>query len=90
MSLDLGVYKIKCIHQGGYVLSGYGQYAFEEGEEIDLMNQSLPETIRCSSWSTADNICKDMGFEIAQLIAIGDFIITEKKSPNMYNFSLGD
>lgn len=88
MSLDLGTYKIKCVCQGGYILNGYGQYIFKEGEEIDLMDQSLPETIRCSNWSTADSICKDVGFEIAQLIIAGNFIITEKRPPNIFN--LGD
>lgn len=78
---ELGVYKIKCVKPGGHTLINYGQYAFSENEEIDLMDQNLPDTIRCGNWWTANTMCKDQGFEIAQLIAAGDFIITESIMP---------
>ena len=81
MSNELGTYKIECIRPGGYTLTNYGQYSFSENEEIDLMDQNLPDTIRCGSWWTARTMCTDMGYEIAQLIASGDFIVTEATMP---------
>jgi len=83
MAIDRGVYKIKCVKAGGHTLTNYGQYAFTENEEIDLLDQNLPATIRCVDWWTADNMCRDTGFEIAQLMVAGDFVVVEKRQPDL-------
>ena len=81
---DDGILKIKCVKPGGYTLTNYGQYHFNEQDEIDLLDTLLPATIRCSDWWTANNICNDNGYEIAQLIIAGYFIITESRKPQKY------
>lgn len=81
MSAELGVYKIKCVNPGGCTLTKYGQYAFSENEEIDLLDPGLPDTIRCSNWWTAKTMCTDTGYEIAQRIVAGEFIVTEATLP---------
>ena len=86
MSLDLGVYKIQCANPSGCTLANYGQFSFSDGYEIDLMDQTLPETIRCGDWYTADNMCRDTGFEMAQLIQSGDLIVTERTPPDISSF----
>jgi len=76
-----GTYKIKCVKVGGHTLTGYGQYAFSENEEIDLLAQSTPPTLRAGTHHTAKAMCEDTTYEIAQLIAAGDFIVTEITPP---------
>lgn len=83
MIIPLGVYKIKCVKQGGYTLKNYGQKVFAEGEEIDLLDANIPETLRAGSWQTANDMCTDTGFELAQLIAAGYFVVTEKERPDL-------
>jgi len=79
--VSLGTYKIKCVKVGGYTLTGYGQYAFAENEEIDLLAQTTPTTLRAGNHHTANAMCKDTTYEIAQLITAGDFVITEITPP---------
>lgn len=79
IGFDLGSYKIKCIKVGGVTLTNYGQYEFSEDEEIDLLDSELPDTIRVGNYLTAQNMCEDIGFEIAQRIQAGEFEITERK-----------
>lgn len=81
MEIDEGTYKIQCVKAGGHTLSGYGGKTFAEGEEIDLLDASTPETLRCADWGIAENVCSDPSLEIAQLIASGDFVVTEKRRP---------
>jgi len=83
MAFDKGVYKIKCVKAGGHTLTNYGQQAFAENEELDLLDDATPGTIRAADWWTADNMCRDTGFEIAQLIAAGDFEVSEKRRPDL-------
>ena len=82
-TIDRGVYKIKCVKDGGITLTNYGQYEFDKNDEIDLLDPELPDTIKCLDWHTADNMCLDTGFEIAQRIAAGEFTVTEKRMPDM-------
>lgn len=84
LDLSRGILKIKCIKSGGYILANYGQYQFDEDEEIDLLDTNLPDTIRCDDWWTADNMCRDIGYEIAQLIMAGYFTITERQQPQQF------
>ena len=77
-----GIYRIKCVKSGGHTLTNYGQLEFEENEELDLLGDATPDAIRAEDWWTADSMCRDTGFEIAQLIAAGDFEITEKIQPD--------
>lgn len=83
--MDNGVYKIKCVKAGGHTLTNYGQFAFSEGQEVDLLDAGLPDTIRAGSYWTAENMCRDTGYEIAQLIAAGDFIVVERREPDLMN-----
>jgi hypothetical protein len=85
--IDKGVYKIKCVKVGGHTLTKYGQKAFAENEELDLLDDATPATIRAADWWTADNMCRDTGFEIAQLIAAGDFVVVEKRRPDLSNMT---
>lgn len=78
---DRGTYRIRCVKVGGVTLTHYGQYVFAQDDEIDLLDQGLPATIRCGDWQTADNVCRDVGFEIAQRIVAGEFVVTEKSRP---------
>lgn len=81
MEFDRGIFVIKCVKAGGHTLTGYGQHAFTEDEELDLLAQATPETIRCSSWVIAQNVCSNPSLEIAQLIIAGDFQITAMRKP---------
>ena len=78
-----GIYKIKCIKPGGVTLTNYGHFVFAQNEEIDLLDLALPRAIYCANWPTAENMCKDKGFELAQRIAAGEFIITETRKPEI-------
>lgn len=80
---DKGVYRIKCVKAGGHTLTNYGQKAFTENEELDLLDDATPDTIRAADWWTADNMCRDTGFEIAQLIRDGHFTVAEKRQPDL-------
>jgi len=80
---DIGVYRIKCVKVGGVTLANYGQYGFTQDEEIDLLDPTLPATIKCVDWNTADNMCRDVGFEIAQRVVAGEFVVVEKRAPNL-------
>ncbi len=69
-------YRIKCVRAGGHVLSGYGQQAFAEGEEVDLLAATTPDALRAASWAVADSMCRDPANELAQAIAAGHFVVT--------------
>ena len=79
--IDRGTFKIKCVRVGGLALDGYGGFVFEENEEVDLLGDVLPDTLKCIDYSTADRICSDANLEIAQRIAAGDIIVTEQRRP---------
>lgn len=83
MIVNKGVFKIKCVKVGGHTLTGYGQYAFAENEEIDLLSDTAPGTIRCASLGIAKNICSNLHLELAQLILAGYFQIIETQEPVM-------
>lgn len=85
--LDKGVYRIKCVKAGGHTLTNYGQKHFAENEELDLLDDATPATIRAADWWTADNMCRDTGFELAQLINAGDFEVAEKRRPDLRNLA---
>lgn len=76
-----GTYKIRCAKAGGVTLTGYGQRAFTQGEELDLLADGIPDTIRANDYSTATHMCEDLGFELAQRIAAGEFEIIERTPP---------
>lgn len=81
MSADQGVYRIRCIKAGGCALTEYGAPVFTEGEELDLMDESVSELLRCADWSIAHNLCTDPSLEIAQRIAAGEFVVVESRKP---------
>lgn len=80
---DTGVFKIKCVKVGGITLTNYGQQSFSENEELDLLDAETPAALRAGSYSTADTMCRDPARELAQRIAAGEFIITERAVPDM-------
>ena len=63
--IDRGTFKIKCVRVGGLALDGYGGFVFEENEEVDLLGDVLPDTLKCIDYSTADRICSDANLERA-------------------------
>lgn len=79
---DKGVYRIKCVKPGGHTLTKYGAQIFAENEELDLVADSTPSAIRAADWWTADNMCRDTGYELAQLIVAGHFEVVEKRRPD--------
>ncbi len=72
---------IKCVKAGGHTLTAYGQYSFDEGEELDLLDAAVPETLRAGSWSIAQSMCEDPAAEIAELITAGHFEVVSSKPP---------
>jgi hypothetical protein len=78
-----GNYTIKCVKAGGHSLTGYGQHAFSEGEELDLLDAGTPDSLRAANWAIAKAMCEDSGYELAQLIAAGDFEIASSVPPEI-------
>jgi len=81
--MNPGVYKIKCLKAGGYTLTNYGQYTFSENEELDILDTATPDTLRAGSYNTAILMCEDTTYELAQLIASGDFSVVQKTPPDL-------
>lgn len=81
--IDMGTYKVKCIDQNGVALSTLGGYTFAYEDEIDLLDPNLSGNIRCSNWSTADTLCRDSAFELAQMIEAGRLEVTEQRRPKI-------
>ncbi len=79
MDIDRGSYTICCVKAGGHTLTGYGQYAFSEGEEINLLSLDTPPSLRCGGFGIATNVCTNPALEIAQLINSGDFEVKEMR-----------
>ena len=77
-----GQWWIKCVKAGGHTLTNYGQKAFAEGEEIDLIDDATPDTLRAADFLTAKNMCTDPALELAQLVAAGDFEVSRKVQPD--------
>jgi hypothetical protein len=85
MAIDKGTYRIKCVKTGGQILTNYGGYDFAEDAEVDLLDDATPDTLRAGDYWTADNMCRDTGFEIAQRIQAGEFVVVEKRQPDIRN-----
>ena len=77
-----GALVVKCVKSGGYTMSGYGGYSWDEGEEQDLLDDTLPEALRASDYWTARNMCHDPALELAQRIAAGDFEVVLERKPD--------
>ncbi len=82
MVVDKGTYRIKCVKPNGQTLTGYDGYDFAEGAEVDLLDDATSATLRAGDYWIADNMCRDIGFEIAQRIQAGEFVVVEKKQPD--------
>jgi hypothetical protein len=78
--MDLGEYRIKCVKQGGETVPIY-DYGALEGEELDLLDPELPDTLRAADYQTACNMCEDVGFPLAQRIADGSWVLVRKRAP---------
>lgn len=75
-----GKYIVRCLKPGGDTLVTYSTSA-DQGEEIDLLDPGTPDNIRAGGYWTAENMCCDLGFELAQKIARGDWAVIEKRQP---------
>ncbi|HSC28981.1 MAG TPA: hypothetical protein VLD67_17025 [Vicinamibacterales bacterium] len=78
---DLGEYVVKCIKPGGDTLSTYGDFAATQDQSIDLLADSTPDSLRAGSYWTAQTMCEDPGFELAQKIAAGTWQVVSKRQP---------
>ena len=78
--MDIGSYIVKCVKPGGDTLALYG-FAADEGQEFDLLDPATSESIRVSDFWTADNMCRDLGFELAQKIAAGHWQVVLARQP---------
>jgi len=85
MDIDRGEFTIRCLKEGGHILTGYGQYVFAEGDEVNLLSPSTPPTLRCGSFGIAENVCANPALEIAQLITAGDFEVVIKRRASLPN-----
>lgn len=77
-----GSFVIKCVKVGGLTLSAYGQKAWTEGEELDLLDDGVPDSLRAADYWTAENMCTDPSLEIAQAVLAGDFEIVLRRRPD--------
>lgn len=78
---DVGCFKIRCVKSGGLTLVGYGAFHFDENQEVDLLDPSLPATLRCATWGVAQLVCSDPSTELAQLVANGALVVSESRKP---------
>ena len=83
--LTRGIYIIKCIKQGGLVLTTYGQYSFEENEVLDLLHPDVPDTLKAADYWVAHNMCVDPGFELAQHILADNLQVIKTVPPIVFN-----
>lgn len=80
MSFDKGSFVVKCIKTGGDTLSLYG-FSATEGQEVDLLSDSTPASIRAASFAGATNMC-DPSFELGQKINLGQWVVVRSRHPN--------
>lgn len=78
---DLGNYIVKCVKPGGDTLALYS-FSATEGQVVDLLDPTTPDNIRAVDYYTADNMCRDTGFELAAKIQSGLWVIVEKRKPS--------
>jgi len=78
-----GSFVIRCVKEGGYTMTGYGQYVWAEDEEHDLVsNDTLPESLQCIDYYEAHHLCRYPRNELAIAIDHGDFIIVSRQFPD--------
>lgn len=65
---------VKCLVPGGDTLALYG-FAAAEGQEVDLLAEATPDTLRAGDYATAWNMTHDPGFELAAKVAAGAWSI---------------
>jgi hypothetical protein len=81
MAIDVGEYVVKCVKPGGDTLALYN-FAATEGQVIDLLDAGTDEKIRAGGFWTAQNMCEDLGFELAQKIVAGTWFVVVRREPN--------
>jgi hypothetical protein len=67
---------------GGDTLELYGFTAIE-GQEVDLLSESTPDTLRAADFDTAVNMANDTGFELAQKISNGTWRVVYVRRPGL-------
>lgn len=80
--MDMGNFIVKCVKVGGDTLSTYG-FAASQGQEVDLLDPATPDNIRAFDYWTAENMCRDTGFELAQKIVAGHWQVVSKRMPEI-------
>ena len=87
-----GKYRIKNIKGSAWALTQYGQYSFAVNEELDLLDDAVPGTLRAADYRTAKNMCgrADVGkppkfttYELAQRIDVGELSVIETVLPDL-------
>lgn len=74
---------IRCTKAGGHTMVAYGQYAWSEGEEKSLFDDSLPSGLKVGlSYATAKTMITDTTYELAQCLIAGDFVLVEDRKPD--------
>lgn len=82
---------LKNISGGVLNLTNYGQYSFSDSEELNLMDDAVPGTLRASDYSTAKNMVgrATVGkgpsyttYELAQKIEAGELSVIEDVRPD--------
>jgi hypothetical protein len=87
MEIDAGKYVVKCVKPGGDTLALYN-FAATEGQAVDLLDAATDASIRAAQFWTAANMCEDQGFELAQKIAAGSWIVVVRREPDLDQQSL--
>lgn len=77
-----GDVRVQCVKTGGYTMTAYGQYVWAQDEVRSLFDDTLPASLRVEDYSTAHNMVVDPGYELAQRIAYGDFVLVEDRLPD--------
>ena len=77
---DIGQYVVKCVKPGGDTLTTYS-FAAAQDQVVDLLDAGTPANLRAGSYWTAQTMCEDTGFELAQKIAAGSWQIITRRQP---------
>ena len=80
---DTGQYVVKCVKPGGDTLALYG-FAATENQVVDLLDAGTPANIRAGSFWTAQTMCEDVGFELAQKIRDGLWVVVTRREPEPF------
>lgn len=78
--MDIGEYTVKCVKPGGDTLATYSFTATQD-QVVNLLDEATPANLRAGSYWTAQTMCEDTGFELAQKIRDGLWQLVSKRQP---------